>query len=86
MEKRSGDLALCRSDPSIGTGSTPRPAYVPYQMRKGASAAVYSTATGCALEVDTDFLRFLKAMAEAVVIYDPGIKLEDCWVTVPSRC
>jgi len=51
-------------------------AYVPYQMRKK-PAQQYSYGDRVPLGVDTDFLRFLKAMAEATVIYDPGIKLEN---------
>jgi hypothetical protein len=50
-------------------------AYVPYRMRAD-PAQQYSYGDRVRLGIDTDFLRFLKAMAEAAVIYDPGIKLE----------
>lgn len=50
-------------------------AYVPYRLRTD-PAQEYSYGDHVRLGVDTDFLRFLKAMAEAVVFYDPGIKLE----------
>ena len=50
-------------------------AYVPYKMRKE-PAQEYSYGESVRLAEDTDFLRFLKAMAERTVIYDPGIKLE----------
>lgn len=58
-------------------------AYVPYQMRKE-PAQQYSYGDRVRLGVDTDFLRFLKAMAEAVVIYDPGIKLEGVGTSHPA--
>ena len=32
---------------------------------------------------DTDFLRFLKAMADRKVYYDPGIKLEGASTVIP---
>ncbi len=50
-------------------------AYVPYKARKD-PAQEYSYGGLVRLAEDTDFLRFLKAMAERSVIYDPGIKLE----------
>lgn len=58
-------------------------AYVPYQMRKN-PAQQYIYGDRVRLGVDTDFLRFLKSMAEAVVIYDPGIKLEDAGTGHPT--
>lgn len=50
-------------------------AYVPYKARKE-PAQEYSYGGLVRLAEDTDFLRFLKAMASHSVIYDPGIKLE----------
>lgn len=57
-------------------------AYVPYKARKD-PAQQYSYGGLVRLAEDTDFLRFLKAMAERVVIYDPGIKLEGVASTKP---
>ena len=50
-------------------------AYIPYQMQKQPQKYAYGPRIRLAL--DTDFLRFLKAMAEQKVYYDPGIKLEN---------
>jgi hypothetical protein len=51
-------------------------AYVPYQLRNDPGQQ-YAYGDRVRLGEDTDFLRFLKAMAAGLVIYDPGIKLED---------
>jgi hypothetical protein len=50
-------------------------AYVPYRMRAD-PAQQYGYGDRVRLGIDTDLPRFLKAMAQAAVIYDPGIKLE----------
>ncbi|MCK1513034.1 MvaI/BcnI restriction endonuclease family protein [Bradyrhizobium sp. 190] len=58
-------------------------AYVPYKARKD-PAQEYSYGGIVRLAEDTDFLRFLKAMAERAVIYDPGIKLEGAGSSKPT--
>jgi hypothetical protein len=49
-------------------------AYVPYKLRNDPSQQ-YSFGNRIRLAEDTDFLRFLRAMAEGLVFYDPGIHL-----------
>lgn len=51
-------------------------AYIPYQTRRD-PAQQYAYGGQVRLAEDTDFLRFLKAMADGKVYYDPGIKLEN---------
>lgn len=58
-------------------------AYVPYKARKD-PAQEYSYGGIVRLAEDTDFLRFLKAMAERIVVYDPGIKLEGAGSSKPT--
>lgn len=57
-------------------------AYVPSQMRKEPSRQYYYGGI-VRLAVGTSFLRFLKAMAEGLIYYDPGIKLENA-TTAPK--
>lgn len=57
-------------------------AYVPFQLRKS-PAQQYTYGGKVRLAEDTDFLRFLKAMAEGKVYYDPGIKLEGATTASP---
>ena len=45
-------------------------------MMRSTPAQQYSYGDTVRLAEDTDFLRFLKAMADRKVYYDPGIKLE----------
>jgi len=55
-------------------------AYIPYKLRKS-PAQQYAYGSKVRLAENTDFLRFLKAMAERKVYYDPGIKLENATKT-----
>jgi hypothetical protein len=57
--------------------------YVPYQTRTE-PAQQYSYGGRVRLGEDTDFLRFLKAMADRKVYYDPGIKLEGASTARPA--
>lgn len=52
-----------------------RAAYVPY-LARAHPARQYSYGGVVRLGEETDFLLFLKAMAERIIFYDPGIKLE----------
>ncbi len=58
-------------------------AYVPFQMRKD-PAQEYVYGDRVRLGEDTDFLRFLKAMADGKVYYDPGIKVEGAATARPA--
>lgn len=58
-------------------------AYVPYKLRKEPGQE-YIYGNFIRLGTDTDFLRFLKAMAETLVVYDPGIKLEGIGSSKPE--
>jgi hypothetical protein len=55
---------------------------VHYQAR-AVPAQQYSYGSKVRLGEDTDFLRFLKAMADRNVYYDPGIKLEGASTVSP---
>ena len=57
-------------------------AYVPYLMRTAPQQ--YNYGGTVRLGEDTDFLRFLRAMAERKVYYDPGIKLEGASTARPT--
>jgi hypothetical protein len=58
-------------------------AYVPY-MTRVLPHQQYSYGVLVRLGEDTDFLRFLKALANGKVYYDPGIKLEAASTARPS--
>ena len=58
-------------------------AYIPFRMRKDPSQE-YEYGDRVRLGEDTDFLRFLKAMAEGKVYYDPGIKVERAMTAKPT--
>lgn len=58
-------------------------AYVPFQSRKD-TAQEYAYGDRVRLAEDTDFLRFLKAMADRKVYYDPGIKVEKATTAKPG--
>ena len=50
-------------------------AYVPY-LARNAPVQQYNYGDRVRLGENTNFLKFLNAMAKGIVIYDPGIKLE----------
>jgi hypothetical protein len=58
-------------------------AYVPYRARTSPARA-YAYGGRVRLGEDTDFLRFLAALAGGQVYYDPGIKLEGASTTRPQ--
>lgn len=58
-------------------------AYVPYQARRN-PAQEYAYGGRVRLGEDTDFLRFLQALADGRVYYDPGIKLEAAGTARPQ--
>lgn len=58
-------------------------AYVPY-MSRTALRQEYSYGDRVRLGEDTNFLRFLKAMGDRKVYYDPGIKVENASTPYPN--
>lgn len=60
-----------------------RAAYVPYRARTS-PARQYAYGGRVRLGEDTDFMRFLQAMAAGEVYYDPGIKLEGASTARPK--
>jgi len=87
ISELSGGLTLTDDD-GVSTAGWPFAALIEHWNRKHAQAAYvpslmqrrprkYRYASTVFLGAGTDFARFVKAVAEGAVYYDPGIKLED---------